>query len=429
MIYRLIYNLFFILALPFVVLKLFSRAKKNPDYKKRILERFGLSPFKLPQSIWIHSVSVGESIAIAPLVKKLIEENPNMPFVITAMTPTGSVEVQKLYQSYDNVHHCYLPYDLSLLMYLLIYRIKPIALIIMETELWPSLLHSCKAMKIPVILTNARLSERSAKGYQKISFIIKAMLHDIAYISAQTQADYDRFTALGMPKLKISVTGNLKYDIAITETQQKLGQHFKAGFGKRKIWIAASTHEGEDGIILKAHLALLKEYPETLLILVPRHPERFNQIYELALTYGLKTQKRSEFIEDDICLSANTQALIGDSMGEMMAYYYTSDIALVGGSLINHGGHNLLEPASLRKPTLTGPYTFNFEAVTKMLVENHATIIIHDERDLSQQLITLYSDPKTYQEMSDNAVKTVKSNQGALQKQQAIIQRFIKSKE
>ncbi len=407
-----------------MVLKLFRRAKKNPDYKKRISERFGFSPFKLKNSIWIHSVSMGESIAIAPLVKKLIAGNPETPFVVTTMTPTGSVQVQKLYQEYDQVHHCYLPYDLSYLMAFFIRRINPMMLVIMETELWPSLLHSCKTKHIPVILTNARLSEKSAKGYQKISFIMKHMLNDIAYISAQSTADEARFKKLGIAADKISTTGNLKYDLSITPAQKELGSEFKKSFGQRPIWIAASTHEGEDEIILKAHQLLLEEQPNTLLILVPRHPERFQQVYQLAESNNFKTQKRSKSIDID----PTTQVLLGDSMGELMAYYFASDIAFVGGSLINHGGHNLLEPASLGKPSLSGPHTFNFEAITRLLAEQEATLIVGNEIELSKQLIALYKTPAFYQKMSDNALKVIAENQGALDKQHAISQNILNQK-
>ncbi|MCF6765258.1 lipid IV(A) 3-deoxy-D-manno-octulosonic acid transferase [Thiotrichales bacterium 19S3-7] len=409
---RLLYNLLFLVILPFIFLKNLWRSRLSIGYRKRNLERLGFCPFKLEKPIWIHSVSMGETLAIAPLAKKLIAHYPNSQFLITTMSVTGSEQVKKIYQDYPQVKHCYLPYDISILLRIFLTRINPSCLIIMETELWPNLLYLCDKRKIPVMLTNARLSEKSANGYRKIASLTKIMLNQLSLIAVQNQSDGQRFLALGLNKHKLQVTGSLKYDIQISQEVHSQGISLKNTFGQRPVWITASTHPGEDEIIIEAHKKILTQIPNALLIHVPRHPERFDSVYEL-LTTSFKTTRRS--IGESV--SEKTQAYLGDTMGEMMCLFTASDLAFIGGSLIKRGGHNTLEPAAIALPVLSGPYTFNFAEITKTLIDADALILVNDCQSLADYVIKLFNDQSLRKQLGNNAFQVVKSNQGALQKQ------------
>lgn len=417
---RLIYSLLFCLSLPFISVKKLIRSRKNKGYRQRIRERFGFTPFKVDESIWIHSVSMGESIAIAPLVKKLSAHYPYKTFVITTMTPTGSAQVQKLYQDVDNIKHSYIPYDLPCFLKRFIKRTHPKLCIIMETEIWPNLLAQCKKCAIPTILINARLSQKSAHGYAKISFIMRHMLKQISHISAQSNDDAQRFIDLSMPAHKVSIDGNLKYDVAIAGSLLTEAQTLRERFAKKHIWIAASTHQGEDEIILNAHRNLLQILPDVLLILVPRHPERFNQVAELIKAHKFSYSRRSldQYNKSD-------DVYLGDTMGEMMLLYAASDIAFVGGSFVQNGGHNMLEPAALAKPTLSGPSVFNFALVAEKLQANQALTLVNNSDELTKQLQMLCNNPQAAKTQGNAALTVFQQNKGALDKQFSIIKGFL----
>ena len=417
---RFIYSLFFCLSLPFIIIQKLIRSRQNKGYRQRIAERFGFTPFRVGESIWIHSVSMGESIAIAPLVKKLALSYPHITFVVTTMTPTGSAQVQKLYKDFNNIKHSYIPYDIPFFLRRFIKRTHPKLCIIMETEIWPNLLAQCSKHKIPSILINARLSQKSAKGYAKISFIMRHMLKQISHISAQSSDDAMRFIALGMSKEKISVDGNIKYDFPIANNLLKNAHDLRQRFAKKHIWIAASTHQGEDEIMLDAHRKLLQIVPDTLLILVPRHPERFNQVAQLLKTHKFSYSRRSldQFNSD-------SDVYLGDTMGEMMMLYAASDVAFVGGSFINNGGHNMLEPAALAKPVLSGPSVFNFAEVAKKLQDQNALTLVSNSTELSSDLQRLFSEPQIAKSQGDAALTVFEQNKGALDKQFSIIKGFL----
>ncbi|MDA0910198.1 MAG: lipid IV(A) 3-deoxy-D-manno-octulosonic acid transferase [Proteobacteria bacterium] len=417
---RLTYSLLFCLGLPFISIKKLIRSRKKKGYRQRVRERFGFTPFKTDESIWIHSVSMGESIAIAPLVKKLALSYPHKTFVVTTMTPTGSAQVQKLYKDFDNIKHSYIPYDIPCLLKRFIKRTNPKLCIIMETEIWPNLLAQCEKHHIPSILINARLSQKSAIGYAKISFIMRHMLKQISHISAQSNDDSMRFLMLGMPKDKISVDGNIKYDFPIANDLLENAQNLRQRFAKQHIWIAASTHQGEDEIILETHRKLLQTTPDALLILVPRHPERFNQVAELIKARKFNYSRRSldqYHYNDDVYL--------GDTMGEMMLLYAASDIAFVGGSFVNNGGHNMLEPAALAKPVLSGPSVFNFALVAEKLQAKHALTLVNNSDKLVKQLQTLFNNPQAAASQGNAALTVFQQNKGALDRQLSIIKGFL----
>jgi 3-deoxy-D-manno-octulosonic-acid transferase len=421
MLFRGIYTVILTLLLPFLVFKLWKRGRYNPEYKKRIGERFGRFNLQLEKSIWIHSVSVGETIAISGLVKQLIKQYPDYDFFITTMTPTGSREVKRIYHGYANVYHGYLPYDLPYLLKPVFKKISPHLLIIMETELWPNLLHVSHQNNVPVFLTNARLSEKSYKGYKRIGFMTRSMLKNISMVATQTPNDAGYFQKLGLAENKVKITGNLKFDKQITESDYKKGIALSKEVQNRHVWIGASTHTGEDEILLNAHNSLLKKDPNVLLILVPRHPERFDKVASMAKKQHFSIARQAQGDK----ITESTNVLIGDTMGELMSYYYASDVAFVGGSLVSHGGHNMLEPASLYKPVLSGPYVFNFEKIAEQLMNANAMQMVQNEQDLTQMVNLLLNNGQQYEFMSGNAAQIIQANQGACYKQFALAQSLL----
>ena len=408
---RTLYTLLFHLGLPLVFLRLLWRAWRAPAYSRRIGERFafGLPPLR-PGGIWVHAVSVGESIAAAPMIRELMARYPHLPITVTCMTPTGSERVQALFG--DSVQHCYLPYDLPWAAARFLERARPKLAVVMETELWPNHIHQCARRGIPVALANARLSARSARGYARFARLTAPMLAKLSLIAVQTEAEAERFRQLGARDECVEVTGSIKFDLtidpALLERASKLRQQWTAL--ERPLWIAASTHAGEDEIILAAHRQLLSNHPQALLILVPRHPERFASVYESAVRDGFVAVRRST----GEVVDAGTQVLVGDTMGELLFLYALADIAFVGGSLVPNGGHNLLEPAALGKPVLSGPHLFNFLEISAQLRAAGALREVQDAEQLAQAVSELWGDPGGTQAMRDAGLGVLKANQGAL---------------
>ncbi|MBZ9663629.1 lipid IV(A) 3-deoxy-D-manno-octulosonic acid transferase [Pseudomonas sp. LMG 31766] len=419
---RLLYTLLLHLALPLIALRLALRARKAPAYARRINERFSLGlPAMTPGGIWVHAVSVGESIAAAPMIRALQARYPELPITVTCMTPTGSERIQALFG--ENVQHCYLPYDLPWAAARFLDRARPRLAVVMETELWPNHIHQCAKRNIPVALANARLSERSARGYARFGKLTAPMLAELSLIAVQTQAEAQRFLDLGARPGCVEVTGSIKFDLKIdAELLQRadaLRQQWQAT--TRPVWIAASTHAGEDEIILAAHRQLLSNHPDALLILVPRHPERFNSVNELCLSQGLSTRRRSA----GEAVQTGDQVLLGDTMGELLFLYALADIAFVGGSLVANGGHNLLEPAALGKPVLSGPHLFNFLEIAAQLREAGALSEVESAVQLADKVATLLNEPSEIQRMSQAGLSVLKANQGALERLLEGLQRLL----
>ena len=412
---RTLYTLLFHLGLPLVAIRLWLRARKAPAYARRIGERFAINlPAMQPGGIWVHAVSVGESIAAAPMIRALLERYPQLPITVTCMTPTGSERIQALFAGEPRIQHCYLPYDLPWAAARFLERVKPRLGVIMETELWPNHIHQCAKRGIPVALANARLSERSAKGYARFAGLTRPMLEEMSLIAVQTEAEAERFRLLGARPECVEVTGSIKFDLSIDPQllikARELREQWQAQ--ERPVWIAASTHEGEDEIVLAAHRQLLASYPNALLILVPRHPERFNSVFELCRREGFATVRRSsgESVE------AQTQVLLGDTMGELLFLYALADSAFVGGSLVPNGGHNLLEPAALAKPVLSGPHLFNFLEIAAKLRDAAALEEVDDAQGLAVAVQRLFELPQDAQRMAQAGLKVMQLNQGALQR-------------
>ena len=412
---RTLYTLLFHLGLPLVAIRLWLRARKAPAYARRIGERFAMNlPAMQPGGIWVHAVSVGESIAAAPMIRELLKRYPQLPITVTCMTPTGSERIQALFANEPRIQHCYLPYDLPWAAARFLERVKPKLGVIMETELWPNHIHQCAKRGIPVALANARLSERSARGYARFAGLTRPMLEEMSLIAVQTEAEAERFRLLGARPECVEVTGSIKFDLSIDPQllikARELREQWQAQ--ERPVWIAASTHEGEDEIVLAAHRQLLASYPNALLILVPRHPERFNSVFELCRREGFATVRRSsgESVE------AQTQVLLGDTMGELLFLYALADSAFVGGSLVPNGGHNLLEPAALAKPVLSGPHLFNFLEIAAKLRDAAALEEVDDAQGLAVAVQRLFELPQDAQRMAQAGLTVMQLNQGALQR-------------
>jgi 3-deoxy-D-manno-octulosonic-acid transferase len=415
---RLLYSLLFHLGLPLLALRIIWRGWQAPAYRQRLGERFALGlPALKPGGIWLHAVSVGESIAAAPLVRELLTRYPELSITITCMTPTGSERIQALFCQGEFAHrvqHCYLPYDLPWAAARFIRRLQPSLAVIMETELWPNHIHQCAKRGVPVVLANARLSERSARGYARFAKLTAPMLGELSLIAAQTELEAQRFRDLGARPECVTVTGSIKFDLHLDEQLKPRAQALRAEWQavQRPVWIAASTHAGEDEIVLAAHRQLLGQQPQALLILVPRHPERFASVFELCQKHGFNTCRRSLAQAPE----ANTQVMLGDTMGELLFLYALADAALVGGSLVANGGHNLLEPAALGVPVLSGPHLFNFSEIAKLLRDAGALHEVVDASGLATSLLPLLTVPEQAEQMAAAGLAVVKANQGALQR-------------
>lgn len=408
---RSFYTLLLHLALPLILLRLAWRAWRAPAYARRIGERFAFGlPELRPGGIWVHAVSVGESIAAAPLIRALLARHPELPLTVTCMTPTGSERIRALFG--DGVQHCYLPYDLPWAAARFLDRLQPRLAVIMETELWPNHVHQCARRGIPVALANGRLSVRSARGYGRFARLTGPMLAEMDWLAVQSEAEAERFRALGASREAVTVTGSIKFDLTIDPELPGQAAALRARWGaaQRPVWIAASTHAGEEEVVLAAHRQLLARFPEALLILVPRHPERFTTALELCRREDFATVRRSS----GEAVAAQTKVLLGDTMGELLFLYALADCAFVGGSLVQNGGHNLLEPAVLGKPLLSGPYLFNFLDIAARLDEAGALRQVTDAGSLAAAVGALWSEPASAARAGAAGQAVLEANQGAL---------------
>ena len=416
-----VYTLLLYLIQPLIWIRLWHRGKKLPGYRLRWKERYGYCKGKVvPGGIVLHSVSVGETLAAIPLVRALQYRYPTIPITVTTMTPTGSERAQSAFGK--NVSHVYLPYDLPTAINRFLDTAAPRLVIIMETELWPNIIHTLHRRQIPLIIANARLSERSAKRYQKLGRELAELLQKISCIAAQNSEDGQRFITLGAKSEQVTVTGSLKFDISVTPELAARAVALRRQWAPhRPVWIAASTHEGEERIILETHRQLLAQFPTLLLILVPRHPERFQPVKELAEKFAFEPLMRS----DNQVPSATTQVLIGDTMGELMLLYGIADVAFVGGSLVERGGHNPLEPAAHAIPVIMGPHIWNFKDICGRLEQAQGLITVADQAALLQEMAQLLTDSDLRKYYGLHAVDVLHQNQGALQQLLHIVEPYL----
>jgi 3-deoxy-D-manno-octulosonic-acid transferase len=409
------------LVTPIIVLRLLARGVRYRDYHKRWRERFGF--FEAPGfagSLWVHAVSVGEVNAAEPLIKALRNDYPNAPLVVTTVTPTGSERVRQLFG--DSVFHVYLPYDLPFAVNRFMRRVRPRLAIIVETEIWPNLYFACRNRGIPLMIVNARLSERSLRGYKPMGRLVARALGCVSQIAAQSRTDAARYRELGADPEKIVVTGNLKFDMPVPYDAELKGDELRHQWGRlRPAWIAGSTHEGEELPVLEAHLEVLTRWPDALLLIAPRHPERFKLVENSARSLGFTVGTRSA----DRVPSASHQVFVIDAMGELMPFYAASDLAFVGGSLVPIGGHNVLEPAALSTPVLVGPHTFNFEEITLTLIQEGGATRVNSDEELGTQVLQLLRDEPRRDRMGMVARIVFDSERGAVKRVMGMIDRLL----
>ncbi|EHK9053416.1 lipid IV(A) 3-deoxy-D-manno-octulosonic acid transferase [Vibrio vulnificus] len=412
MLVRWLYTLLLALAAPLLLFGLYRSKPNKPKFGKRWKEHFGITPTLDGQNqpLWIHAVSVGESLAAVPLIKAIKEKTPDQVIVVTTTTSTGAEQIAKLG---NLVEHRYMPIDFAFAVRGFLKAINPAKMLIIETELWPNTLATVHKANIPIIVVNARLSEKSQQNYAKVQPLFNLIHPCLGKVLCQSQADADRFAKLGIPTNKLSVTGSIKFDIHISDEIKHQGAELRTLLGQqRPVWIAASTHRGEDEQVLDAHRQVLETHPNALLILVPRHPERFDSVFELCQTQGFETVRRTQAN----IIADSTQVYLGDTMGEMLVLLGAADVCFMGGSLIGDkvGGHNVLEPAALGVPVIIGPSYYNFKEITEELLAENC-ISVNTADTLPTSLGELFDDPDHREKLITNASKVVKRNQGSLQ--------------
>ena len=419
---RLIYTLFFYLAQPLVWARLLWRARKQPEYLRNLGERYGYYPQTVPDKlIWLHVVSVGETRAAEPLIKTLLETYPDHSLLMTHMTPTGRATGGELITKYGSrLLQAYLPYDLPGVCHRFFTHFKPRFGLLMETELWPNLIATAFQRDTPVMLVNARLSARSQRGYLRLSPLIKPTLQQLSAVAAQTAADAERLAGIGAEHIR--VFGNIKFDVTPSPEKLGLGAQWRQMFGQRPVWLAASTREGEEPFVLDAFTRFAQR--DTLLLLVPRHPQRFNEVAELIVERKLTFCRRS----DGVLPTAETRVWLGDSMGEMPAYFAVADIALIGGTLLPFGGQNLIEAAACGCPVLVGPHTFNFAQATDDAMTCGAARRIDDADAAAAEAARLLANRDELKRMREAALEFSQAHRGATARTVALIQEITSAR-
>lgn len=447
---RNVYTFLLYLLLPFTPLKLLWRARKQPEYLQHWQERYGFYKLQLQKPvIWLHCVSVGETRAAEPLVKALLQQYPDHQILLTHTTPTGRATGEQLFG--NKVARVYLPYDLPFAVNRFLRHFKPVIGVLMETELWFNLIDRCKQHKVPLLLVNARLSEKSAHGYGKLGAVVQQGLRGLSAVAAQTAQDAERLQSLGADN--VSIIGNLKFDVAPHDDATSKGQLLRNAFGsERPVFLAASTRDGEEIMILDA--VAKANIPNLLTIIVPRHPQRFDEVAELLRKNVLGFVRRSSLMKkciekrereaeeeaaqtvqivrqvaddagDKVIVNQDVSYVLGDSMGEMFTYYASCDVAFIGGSLLPLGGQNLIEACSVGKPVLIGPYTFNFEQATEMAIAAGAAERVQNSIDLAHHLQNLFADSVKRQAMGAAALSFSEESRGATQRTLELLKQYL----
>jgi 3-deoxy-D-manno-octulosonic-acid transferase len=406
------------LLVPITLYHLVWRGLRQREYLLRWSERYAQLdslPELAPGALWVHAVSVGEVNAAIPLVNALRKRYPKRPLLITTITPTGSARVRALWS--DEVHHVYLPYDLHGMVRRFLERVRPSIAIVIETELWPNLFVACARSDVPVVIANARLSERSMRGYRWMGPLIRLALSGVRLIAAQSEADAARFRVLAGDRVHIEVTGNLKFDQPLPQASREEALAWRHHCGHRPVWVAASTHGDEEAAVLEAHILLRETHPGALLLWAPRHPERFNAVAERITDAVLALRRRSVERSPD----ARCDVFLIDSLGELPGFLAAGDIAFVGGSLCEVGGHNLLEPAALGLPVLSGPHTFNFAEIAALLKEVGALETVMDAVELASALRWLIQHPEQARIRGRAGRQRIDRERGALERTLTLI--------
>jgi 3-deoxy-D-manno-octulosonic-acid transferase len=414
---RKIYTFIMVLFIPIILLRLLWKSRRSPAYRQRIGERFVFNKIETTD-VWVHAVSMGEVVAATPLVERCLAHN--LRVCITTMTPTGSQQVLSRFKS--QVSHSYIPYDIPFCMRRFFQQLQPKIGIILETELWPNMIHQANLLHIPLVLVNARISDKAFGQYEFLRSFFAPLLHKFNWIGTQSDLDSQRYQAIGAPASKVWMLGNMKFDLSLPQANQNDLHWLKAAWGKdRPVWIAASTHEDEE-IQLLAQLKRIKAViPNLILVLVPRRPERFETVYNLVQQQGWNTGLRSqmETIQQD------NEVVVVDSMGELLQCYRLSDYAFVGASLVPIGGHNVLEPIALQVPVFCGPYMQNSKAICDELRKHHALQYCSSAEEIADKLMTLHQNPSQRAQQIANATAVLQANTGAIDRYWAKISEIV----
>jgi 3-deoxy-D-manno-octulosonic-acid transferase len=422
--YRFLLNL----AIPFGLVSLVFRGFKNPQYWLRWSERFGFANTEVKQNapfdLWLHAVSVGEARAAVPLIKRLLQEQPDSNILLTTTTPTGSAMVKMMLK--ESVSHCYFPYDLGWSMNKFVASVGAKTVLIMETEIWPNMIEAVHRSGATLVYTNVRLSERSYSSYAKFPNRVKRTLKMVDHFAVQGKLDRKHLELLGVDSAKISETGSIKFDVSVPPSLRESAEVMRRQLGPdRLIWIAGSTREGEEGIILSVYKSLKEMFPTLLLVLVPRHPERFDYMARKIQRRGLKCVRRTENVAE---LDCDVDVFLGDTMGELSLMYASSDVAFVGGSLEPLGGQNILEPCALGVPVVFGPHMFNFPDISRWTIKEGAGRMVDGEQGLKEAVAELLANPSLRDEMGSKGVAFIEAHRGALEKNYNLIESISKTK-
>jgi len=420
---RYLYILAVYLAAPLISLVMLWRGFRDRSYWANFRERFGFGERLAPGSIWIHAVSVGEVQAAAALVTTLRERYPAIPVLVTTLTPTGASRARMLFRDLAQV--CYIPFDLPGAVRRFFNRVQPRLAVIFETELWPNLYHQCGRRRIPLVLASARISTRSVSRYRRLGSLFRDALSRGVVVAAQGEGDAERFKSLGADPDRTHVTGNIKFDFSVPLDLGERGRELRRLYAPaRPLWVAGSTHAGEEEIVLAAHQRVRSAHPRALLVLVPRHPPRFDEVAQALQRTGIRFVRRSGETAGAAAVAADV--LLVDTLGELLDFYAAADVAFVGGSLVPIGGHNLLEPAALGLPVLTGPYTANSADIARLLIARGAAAVVHNADELGRQVAMLLSDPDERQRIGTLARDSMDSNRGALVKLLGLIEPLLR---
>jgi 3-deoxy-D-manno-octulosonic-acid transferase len=423
---RYLYILAVYLAAPLISLVMFWRGFGDRSYWANFPERFGFGERLPPGSVWIHAVSVGEVQASAALVTTLRERYPAIPVVVTTLTPTGATRAKTLFKDLAQVR--YIPFDLPGSVRRFFNRVQPRAAVIFETELWPNLYHQCGRRRIPLVLASARISSRSVSRYRRLGSLFRDALSRGVVVAAQGEGDADRFKSLGADPDRTHVTGNIKFDFSVPLDMGERGRQLREFYAStRPMWVAGSTHGGEEDIVLEAQRIVRGAHPRALLVLAPRHPPRFDEVAYGLQRAGIRFVRRSQRLGEKAGAAAGfAEVLLVDTLGELLEFYAAADVAFVGGSLVPIGGHNLLEPAALGLPVLTGPYTANSADIATLLVARGAAEVVHNADELGDRVSMLLSDPDERDRIGALGRDSVDSNRGALGKLLGLIEPLLR---
>lgn len=407
---RFAYALVTYLLMPVYAFYWFARGLGNRGYHDRFGQRFGFGYPRLPAgSIWIHAVSVGEVQAAVPLVKALAKQVPERRLLVTTVTPTGAERVGVIFG--DSVEHCFIPFETPFAVRRFFDAVRPDIALILETEIWPNIYYECGKRNVPLVLVSARISPNSVITYRRFLPLFRETLSYGIIIAAQSEIDAERFRSLGAAPERTKVTGNIKFDIELAQDLVERGEAFRRdNFENRPVWVAASTHDREEEQVIAAHKLVCKRFPDALLILAPRHPERFAGVRGLLHRQGLNFVART----DGVLCAADTEVYLGDTMGDVPMFYAAANVAFVGGSLVPIGGHNLLEPAALGRPVITGPYLFHTQDIASKFENLGASIAVNDAVELGAAVADLFANEHMAKEIGDRGREIVQQNKGAL---------------